>query len=177
MSSSHNVRCTASIARHNMEKAGLPRAPWRNAIHSEIVAYGIVWKVRGRGGILAAVKEHFSICGGAGVDVGAPVGWLTTHSFIDREQVPARTALPLRLTQREVAFISEVHPSLQSIPMEIRAPTGENGKICARRTEGERWGSNSLHVCVDVTVLPLGMVATTGCISTRLFVCGLLADT
>ena len=56
--------------------------------------------------------------------------------------------------------------------MEIRVPAGKLGNMCPHCISGGGDGSLKLQICVDVTVSPLGMMATRGLVAIRLFMCG-----
>ena len=51
-----------------------------------------------------------------------------------------------------------VQPTSHSWPMDSRASAGKLGKICPRRALMGKVGRSRRQLCVEATVLPLGMV-------------------
>ena len=59
-----------------------------------------------------------------------------------------------------------VHPASHNCPMDRRAPAGKCGKMCPWRALVGRDGRSRRQVCVEVTVLPSGMVTVMGEVAT-----------
>ena len=65
-----------------------------------------------------------------------------------------------------------MHPASQSRPIDIRAPAGNWGNICALRAFGGRSGRWRSHVWVDLMNEPSGISTEIGVVAILLFRCG-----
>ena len=65
-----------------------------------------------------------------------------------------------------------MHPASQRSPMEISAPAGNWGNMCALRASGGRLGRWSSHVWVDLMNEPSGISTEIGSVAILLFRCG-----
>ena len=74
------------------------------------------------------------------------------------ERVPWRTTWPSHRMSIVCASREAVHPTLHSWLMDRRAPAGKLGKICPRQALMGKVGRSRRQLCVEVTVLPSGMV-------------------
>ena len=72
------------------------------------------------------------------------------------------------------SFASKInlHPASQHFPVEINDACANPGTMCASVTWFVIHGMSKLHVCVDVMLLPFGMVTPIGLSATCKFVTG-----
>ena len=104
-------------------------------------------------------------CGG--VVVGAGVGVLVgvigrRHKLVPGSRSPCRTRRLLCHMEQDLSLKVVVHPSLQSVLMEMSDECMRPGTMCTWVAAGERPGMCRLHVWVDLRMAPLGRVTEIG---------------
>ena len=139
-------------------------------MRSAMVAYGVVVMATGlvRKIAFAAIECRLLVDGGVDTSIN--------HRFVAGDRRPRSTTRSLRLMVMVVASKAAVQPVSHSCPIDRRAPAGKFVKICPRRASTGSAGRSRRHVCVEVTVLPSGMVTVIGSVAIWRLVCGVSID-